>query len=174
MGAETIVFILLIIFALFSVFATNLKIAIICSSVFGVWISFAYLLYHAPDVAIGEAVIASSLGTILYIITIKKYKDITVRTSGSSLLKGFVASIVLIAACILVIYLTGNTQIVNEPALATLVMEIYFANGAIMNPVGSILLNYRVFDTLFEALMLLVSVIAVVHFSKQKGGASDE
>jgi len=32
------------------------------------------------------------------------------------------------------------------------------------NAVAAIYLNYRMYDTLFEALMLLVSIIAMIHF----------
>ncbi|TYQ15603.1 UNVERIFIED_CONTAM: multicomponent Na+:H+ antiporter subunit B [Acetivibrio alkalicellulosi] len=37
------------------------------------------------------------------------------------------------------------------------------------NAVTSIYLNYRVYDTFFETLTLLVSIIGVIHFSKHEG-----
>ncbi|MDQ2086166.1 hypothetical protein RBH29_06945 [Herbivorax sp. ANBcel31] len=37
------------------------------------------------------------------------------------------------------------------------------------NAVTSIYLNYRVYDTIFETLTLIVSVIGVIHFSKHEG-----
>jgi len=175
MGVEQIFLILLIVFALFSVFATNLKHAIIGMGCFGLWMSFAYLFYHAPDVAIAEAVIASSLGTILYIITIKKYNDITIRPTPRTLLKGIWADLLLIVSCMMVIYLARQTYALYSADLFNLVMESYYAKGSQINPVANIYLNYRIFDTLFEALMLLVSGIAVVYLIKhQRGGASHE
>lgn len=174
MIAEKIILLLLLVFALFSVFATNLKRAIMGMSVFGLWMSFAYLFYHAPDVAISEAVIASSLGTILYIITIKKYNDISVQPRTSSLLKGILSSVLLIASCLLVINLTRETESVGTSALFELVMEGYAANGRTVSPVASIFFHYRVFDTIFEALMLLVSAIGVAHLLKPQGGTPRE
>jgi multicomponent Na+:H+ antiporter subunit B len=46
----------------------------------------------------------------------------------------------------------------------------YFADTSAQNAVTAIYLNYRVFDTLFEALMLLISVIGIIHFSRHEGG----
>lgn len=37
------------------------------------------------------------------------------------------------------------------------------------NAVAAIYLNYRMYDTLFEALMLLVSIIAMIHFFRAGG-----
>jgi len=37
------------------------------------------------------------------------------------------------------------------------------------NAVTSIYLDYRVFDTLFETLLLLVSVIGIIYFSRHEG-----
>jgi len=173
MEADKIILILLIVFALFSVFAENLKHAVMGVSVFGLWMSFAYLFYHAPDVAIAEAVIASSLGTILYIITIKNYNDITVRPTKRWFLKSLASYIVISISCLLVFYLTRQTVIVGESELFSNVMDYSYVKGGRVNPVANIYLNYRIFDTIFEALMLLISGIGVIHLIKQ-GGASHE
>lgn len=173
---EQIIFVFLIVFALASIFAPNLKMAIIISGVFVLWISFAYLLFHAPDVAVAEAVIASSLGTILFILTIKKYDDITVHPTGSRMWKSLAAIGILVFTLGLTLFSHFQTQIIAPPVLFHRIMEIYFEYGMMTNPVGSIYLNYRVFDTMFEALMLLLSVMAVVHLitDKDKGGESHE
>ena len=36
------------------------------------------------------------------------------------------------------------------------------------NAVAAIYLNYRLYDTIFEALTLLVSVLAILHFSRHR------
>ena len=174
MEADKIILILLIVFALFSVFAENLKHAVMGVSVFGLWMSFAYLFYHAPDVAIAEAVIASSLGTILYIITIKNYNDITVRPTKQWVIKAISSYVIISISCLIVLYLTSKTVVVGDAALYNLVMEYSEIKGGQVNPVANIYLNYRIFDTIFEALMLLISGIGVIHLIKQGGGASHE
>lgn len=173
---EQIVFAFLIIFALASIFAPNLKLAIIISGVFCLWISLAYLIFHAPDVAVSEAVIASTLGTILFIFTIQKYDDITVRPTGKRLWKSCLEVLLLVGVFGLTLFHHLQTVIVAPPVLFERIMEIYFSYNERFNPVGSIYLNYRVFDTMFEALMLLVSVITVIHLIMDihKGGEKHE
>lgn len=163
---EQLVFVLLIVFAIFSIFARNLKSAVVGMGVFGLWMSFMYLIYHAPDVAIAEAVIAGSLGTVLFIITIKNYRDITVEPTRRTLLKGFWAELTILVAFGLVIFLNSQVESVGTLALFNEVMADYSQTGGVVSPISSILLNYRLFDTLFEALMLLVSGIAVAHLIK--------
>ncbi len=72
--------------------------------------------------------------------------------------------ILLIIITVFILY--QDTDGINETA------EYYIENsekdtGAI-NAVTSIYLNYRVYDSIFETLMLLVSVSAVIHFSWRK------
>ncbi len=74
-------------------------------------------------------------------------------------------SIAVIAAVITLI-LTTNTKAVEFPELYNLVLGNYTSDTMANNSVASIYLNYRVFDTIFEALMLLVSVMGVIHFSR--------
>lgn len=40
----------------------------------------------------------------------------------------------------------------------------FYEDTKAQNAVAGIVLNYRVYDTLFEALTLLISVVAVSHF----------
>lgn len=156
------IYILLIIFALFSVFAKNLKRAIVGSGVFGLWVSIAYMFYHAPDVAIAEAVISSSLATILFIVTIKNYNDISTKL-GRLNWKQLIAYSVVFISLGLVIYLTYTSTPFENSALGVLVMESFFAHDRQVNPVAAVVLNYRAFDTVFEALLLLISGVGVVH-----------
>jgi len=155
-------YILMILFALFSVFAKNLKRAIIGSSVFGLWASVAYMLYHAPDVAIAEAIISSALATILYIITIKNYDDISTKLPKLNL-KILISTGVTVGAGVLALYLTIYSTPFTNSKLGMLVIESFFSFDSVVNPVTGVVLNYRVFDTIFEALLLLIASVGVVH-----------
>ena len=157
-----LVYILLIIFALYSVFAKNLKRAIVGCGLLGLWVSIAYMLYHAPDVAIAEAVISSALTTILYVVTIKNYNDISTKLPKPTLNQS-VAYLIAFTSFCLVIYLTYLGTPFSESAIGIMVMESFFQHGSEVNPVAGILLNYRAFDTIFEALLLLISGVGVVH-----------
>jgi len=166
---EQLVLLLLLILGVFAVFAPNLKCAVLGSGAFGLWISFAYLLYSAPDVALAEAVISGSLGTIICVITIRNYKDITVRPTRKTLFKGISSDLLVLAAFIMVLFLNQFSQRQGGLPIFEMVVERYEILGGGMSHVAGILLNYRLFDTLFEALMLLVSGIAVAQLIKHEG-----
>lgn len=53
-------------------------------------------------------------------------------------------------------------------------LEYAFSETGSTNVVTSIYLNYRYYDTLFEALMLLFSIIGVVYLSIHEGDELDE
>ena len=81
---EQLIFLLMIVMALFCVTAVNLRKAIIGLGAFSLLAAVCYLIYHAPDVAITEAVIGSALSTILYIIALKKYSSFYVYFSSGT------------------------------------------------------------------------------------------
>lgn len=68
----------LIIFSLAAVQTRYLRHAVIYLGVFSLTISFVFLLYNAPDVAIAEAVVGSTIATILYLVALQKYKIFTI------------------------------------------------------------------------------------------------
>ena len=171
MGLDQIIFVFLIVFALRAVFASCLKHAIITSGVFGLWASLVYLLYHAPDVAVSEAVVASSLGTVLLILTIRNYGDITVPGIPRMIWQRKGADLVMLGTAALVLFLTVTTPQVAIGPLREAVMGNYLSSAGLVNPVTSVLLHYRVFDTVLEALMLLIAVLGVMHLTDTKVGA---
>ncbi|MDR2703774.1 MAG: DUF4040 domain-containing protein [Cellulomonadaceae bacterium] len=170
-----VIYLMLIVFAILTIAASCLKHAIILSSVFGLWASLAYLLYHAPDVSVSEAVVSSTLGTILLVLTIRKYTDVSLPPFRQLLRIRLSALFLLTTVCGLLIYFTVSTPSLGIAPLQVEIMESYFASQRIVSPVTSILLSYRVFDTVFEASMLLVAVLAVVHLTDtgHRGGAAE-
>ena len=85
-----------------------------------------------------------------------------------------VASFLLcLTGCLLVLYFAGVVFAVDTPPLFSAVMDNYDKDTLAKNAVAAIYLNYRIFDTIFEALMLLVSVMGVIHFSRHEEGDSD-
>lgn len=75
-------------------------------------------------------------------------------------------------AAFLLIHHFGDETLPNE--LLLYYKHNYYKDTAAQNIVTAIYLNYRVYDTLFEALMLLVSVIGIIHFSRHEGGEHHE
>ncbi|MBM7562216.1 Na(+)/H(+) antiporter subunit B [Fusibacter tunisiensis] len=70
--------ILLIILAIAAMQTRSMRNAVIYLGVFSLAISFVYLALNAPDVAIAEAVIGSTIATILYLVALQKYKIFTI------------------------------------------------------------------------------------------------
>lgn len=68
-----ITLILVVILAILAIQTNILRRAIVYLCVFSLLCSFCYLLYQAPDVAIAEAVIGSTLATIIYLVALNKY-----------------------------------------------------------------------------------------------------
>ena len=73
-----LVLISMVILAVFAVGSDKLRRVVIYLGIFSLISSYAYLLYSAPDVAIAEAIIGSTLSTILFLVALKKYAVFTV------------------------------------------------------------------------------------------------
>ncbi|MDK2962094.1 MAG: putative multicomponent Na+:H+ antiporter subunit [Eubacteriaceae bacterium] len=69
---EKIFLIGLIILAIFAVNTRHLRRAIIYLGIFSLVSSLVYLFYGSPDVAIAEAVIGSTITTVLFLVSFKK------------------------------------------------------------------------------------------------------
>lgn len=72
------VLLLLVAAAVLTVVTDRLLTAVFYSGVLSLMASFCYLLLGAPDVALAEAVIGSTLSTIIYLVTLKKYRIFTI------------------------------------------------------------------------------------------------
>ncbi len=71
---DKVIFLMMIAIAIFMLISHNLKRIIVALGLFSLLAAFCYLIYHAPDVAVAEAVIGSALSTILYIVALKKHR----------------------------------------------------------------------------------------------------
>lgn len=76
-----IALIALVVLAIVTVQTQMMRVAVIFLGAFSLTISFVFLLYSAPDVALAEAVVGSTLSTILYLVALQKYKIFTIYYS---------------------------------------------------------------------------------------------
>ncbi|WP_414151488.1 hypothetical protein ACIZ62_06215 [Acetobacterium carbinolicum] len=65
----------------------------------------------------------------------------------------------------LILYLNFDAPLIAEPLIADFYLEHFITDTHAQNAVAAIYLNYRVFDSIFETLILLVSVSAVITLS---------
>ena len=142
--------------------------------------SLCYLILGSPDVAMAEAA-TSAFTVIFFIICFEKYFDAgDVRNAASAVKeKLYLLKVIIpIAFTVITAYLfissipadTYNTYL-RDRYLASFTWDV---GGE--NPVTSIYLGYRVYDTLFEALIVVLAVVAAVHLSAfgDGGGKTDQ
>lgn len=73
-----IALLLLIVFSIGAIQTHHMRHSVIYLGIFSLCISFVYLIYNAPDVALAEAIIGSTISTILYLVALQKYKIFTI------------------------------------------------------------------------------------------------
>ena len=139
---------------------------IIVLGIYSLITAVCFFMLAAPDVAMAEAVV-SAFSTILFIVCFEKYysnvapdrKPRRKPKAGSRWIPlGFTVAL----AALFIWLIPEQTPITY---LKDLYMSLFSSEVGGENAVTAIYLGYRMYDTLFEALMLLVSIVAVVHLS---------
>ena len=79
MSSDTIVFILntlvmvaIVVSAIYAVMAKKLLSSILALGATGAFVSLAFIILHAPDVAIAEAAVGAVLSTSIFIVALRK------------------------------------------------------------------------------------------------------
>jgi len=155
--------------AFLMIFERKLARLIIYITVFSMISSLCFLLFAAPDVAMAEAVI-SAFSIIIFIISFEKYYSLVDLSDSGKKSGGIKNSILYIAFAVLlfVLFIWVMPEVTVSTYLKDQYISMFSSDVGGENAVSAIYLGYRLFDTLFEALMLLVSIVAVVHLSLQQ------
>lgn len=134
--------------------------------------AITFFMIAAPDVAMAEAAI-SGFAAIFFIVCFEKYyllRDPVAeatdaqRNQKTHVLTSYGLPLILIVVLFgLFLYFIPPTYPDSYLKAAYLRRAAFDVGGE--NVVGAIILGYRVFDTLFEALMLVVAVVATIHMS---------
>lgn len=69
---NTLVLIGIVVSAFMAVKLENILSSVLALGATGAFVSLEFILLHAPDVAISEAAVGAVLGTVLFLIAIKK------------------------------------------------------------------------------------------------------
>ena len=139
---------------------------IIYLGIFSLISSLCFLLFAAPDVAMAEAVV-SALSTIIYIVTFEKYyslADLSAVTKRGISFKNHILPLIF-SVLLFVLFIRFIPDTGSNPYLKNQYISMFSNDVGGENTVTAIYLGYRMYDTLFEALMLLVSIVAVIHLS---------
>lgn len=81
---ENIFLITLVVLAIIALNTKKMRRAVVYLGVFSLVSSFVYLLYGAPDVAIAEAIIGSTITTVLYLVALRKYQVFNIYYANSA------------------------------------------------------------------------------------------
>lgn len=154
--------------ALLVVFEGRIYRIIIYFGIFSLITSMAYLLLGAPDVAMAEAGI-SAFVTIFFIICIEKHYSC--KDAGESKKRPLWRYVLPLSFCagLLALFLLHMPGYDASAYLKYQFLYSFRADVGGENAVTAIYLGYRVYDTLFEALILVIAVVAVAHLSFFEG-----
>jgi len=136
----------------------------------------ALLILGAPDVAMAESAI-SAFATIFFVVGAEKYYNLAhgldmSQEESSEAKKGkrglrlakSVPPLIFTALVFgLVVYFAPGVE--HNPYLKEQFITRFMSEMGGENAVTAIYLGYRVYDTIFEALVLVVAVVAVLHMS---------
>lgn len=79
-------------------------------------------------------------------------------------MRTFLSALLCLTALVVVVLIQTTYEDAAEPMLQAYVVEHFQTDTGARNAVSAILLNYRMFDTIFEALILLTAIIGMHQF----------
>ena len=141
---------------------------IIYLCIFSLIASVCYLMLGSPDVAMAEA--ATSVFTVLFfIVCFEKYFNFTDTQLGPETVRKFLNFKTLIpmgfTGLLFGLFLYFRPNVDRNTYLMVRYLESFAYDVGGENPVTAIYLGYRVYDTLLEALVVVISVVAAMHLS---------
>ena len=157
--------------AVFILFDRKAARMIIFFGVFSLITSLCYMLLGGPDIAMAEAAI-SAFVTFFFIVCIERYyrfsgdlaaerpKDLKKGKWLTKVVLPFIFSVGLFGIFVYFVPTADVNTHLKEQFLLNFLTDVGGENN-----VTAIYLGYRVYDTLFEALILVISVVAVTHLS---------
>ena len=159
-----------IISAIMVVRASKIVQIIIYLGIFSALCAVCFMMFGAPDVAMAEAAV-SSFSTIFLIICFEKYFSLVKHETEESKKNKLALTLKshVLPLCFTLFLIALFVLSIPDIAVNTNVKDKYLEGFMDVvggeNAVTAIYLGYRMYDTLFEALMLLVSVVGVAHMS---------
>jgi multicomponent Na+:H+ antiporter subunit B len=168
----------LIVLVLLIVQQSSLRAAIVLLGAYSLMSSLVYLHHGAPDVALAEAVIGSTLATVLYLAALRKQEAFLEEISKeeakpkykrpkSVYYQRILSALICFGLTAISIYLiVKNSGYIVSDDLRKYYLQNFSPQTSAGNSVAAIYLQYRLFDTIFETLTLMISVMAVIYFSR--------
>jgi multisubunit Na+/H+ antiporter MnhB subunit len=158
--------------ALYAIHARDLLSSVIACSLVGYSLVICFLLLRAPDLAIVQIVV----DTITLIIMVAVVLDSSREESYAKLdSQGYISAITAVFLSLILIYFfTVSIQSLDVLGKSSLRMAKYYIEGAAQktgsaNLVTGVVFDFRGYDTMGEAVVLVTAVLGVLTILRIKG-----
>ena len=168
----SIILILMIIGAVFAIHAKDLLSATIACGIVGYGLVICFLLLMAPDLAIVQIVVETITLIIMVAVVLNSTRDeIKIRLDRRKVI--YILSGLVISVLFLYFFILAISDL-DPLGSHTLRMANAYVNGAAektgsANLVTGILFDFRGYDTLGEAVILITAVLGVITILRIKG-----
>ena len=156
-----------VISAIFLIWERRVVRLIILLGIYSLITTVCFFLLAAPDVAMAEAVV-SAFSTILFIVCFEKYYSMVAPARPKEVKRKKDRKLIPLCFTVLLaaLFIWGISDLPPVTYLKDRYIELFASEIGGENAVTAIYLGYRMYDTVYETLMLLVSIVAVAHLSR--------
>jgi multicomponent Na+:H+ antiporter subunit B len=170
--AISVIVILMILGAIYSLHAKDLLSAVITCGIVGYGLVICFLLLRAPDLAIVQIVVETINLIIMVAVVLDSSREEKFLKSDY---QGYVSSITaLVLMAVLLYFFTISSGSLDELGKGTLRMAGPYIEGAAAktgsaNLVTGVVFDFRGYDTMGEAVVLVTAVLGVLTILRIKG-----
>jgi multisubunit Na+/H+ antiporter MnhB subunit len=162
----------MIIGALYAIHAKDLLSSVIACGIVGYSLVICFLLLKAPDLAIVQIVVDTTTLIIMVAVVLDSSREEAFSRLDTRGLVSAATGILLIA--ILLYFFTLSSQMLDPLGKSSLRMAEHYIDGAAQktgsaNLVTGVVFDFRGYDTMGEAVVLVTAVIGVLTILRLKG-----
>ena len=147
----------------------NILSSIITIGVVGLGLSVAFLFLQAPDLALVQFVF--EILCVIILIRAFSKRSTEVRALKRDIVETIIATVILLSIFVLSIFALKELPSFGKPIVR--VAERYLANAGVetgsQNIVTSVILNYRIYDTLGEVTVLFTAILGAITILRKVG-----
>ena len=143
--------------AVAAIHARDLYTAVILFISFGLLLALTWARLGAPDLALAEAAIGAGLTGVLLFGALARSES----QAAGPIARGRLIASMLLAVAVLVILLRAAWPVLDHASALPELIEQHLPASGVEHPVTAVLLNYRVWDTLLELVVLLFALLGV-------------
>lgn len=170
--AISVITVFMIIGALYAIHARDILSAVIASGIVGYSLVICFLLLKAPDLAIVQIVVETITLIIMVAVVLDSSREEAYSKSDG---RGYVlAATTIMIAIVLFYFFRMSIQSLDNFGSSTLRMAGPYIEGAVektgsVNLVTGVVFDFRGYDTLGEATVLVTAVLGVLTILRIKG-----